>query len=60
MIEQKMTVPVRIPPMVRDRTVIKVPIEGLGVSELFLAPPYSNCRLTGRCRYRAMSAATEA
>jgi hypothetical protein len=31
MIEQEMTVPVRIPPMVRDRTVIEVPIEGLGV-----------------------------
>ncbi len=36
MIEQKMTVPVRIPPMVRDRTVIKVPIEGLGVQNFFL------------------------
>jgi DnaJ-class molecular chaperone len=36
MIEQEMTVPVHIPPMVRDRTVIEVPIEGLGVHNFFL------------------------
>jgi hypothetical protein len=36
MIEQEMTIPVRIPPMVRDRTVIEVPIEGLGVHNFFL------------------------
>jgi molecular chaperone DnaJ/curved DNA-binding protein len=36
MIEQEMTVSVRIPPMVRDRTVIEVPIEGLGIHNFFL------------------------
>jgi DnaJ-class molecular chaperone len=36
MIEHEMTVPVRIPPMVRDRTVIEVPIEGLGIHNFFL------------------------
>jgi molecular chaperone DnaJ len=36
MIEQETTVSVRIPPMVRDRTIIEVPIEGLGVHNFFL------------------------
>ena len=36
MIEQEATVSVRIPPRVRDRTIIEVPIEGLGVHNFFL------------------------
>jgi molecular chaperone DnaJ len=36
MIEQETTVSVHIPPMVRDRTIIEVPIEGLGVHNFCL------------------------
>lgn len=35
-IEQEATVSVRIPPMVRERTIIEVPIEGLGVRNFVL------------------------
>jgi hypothetical protein len=36
MIEREMTVSVRIPPMVPDRAIIEVPIEGLGVHNFYL------------------------
>jgi DnaJ-class molecular chaperone len=36
MIEQETTISVRIPPVVRDRTIIEIPLEGLGVHNIFL------------------------
>jgi molecular chaperone DnaJ len=36
MIEEHETVSVRIPPMVRDRSVIELPIEGLGIHNFYL------------------------
>jgi molecular chaperone DnaJ len=36
MIEEHETVSVRIPPMIRDRSVIELPIEGLGIHNFYL------------------------